>query len=143
MIVLGAVPDLRHVLRVQAVHCDRVLVITYMRASHSHRSPHKILEYQSLYPLHHVGHLSHIVVGQLQSELGGGTETSEEDVLQVDERCPESAVVEGRHQGPREHVARSTQEGGEYVERVECGRQIPLTGRVSDRDAVHHVAWQT
>ena len=85
----------------------------------------------------------YIVMGQLQSELGGGTETSEEDVLQVDERCPESAVVEGWHQRPCEHVGCPAQEGGEYVERVECGRQIPLTGRVSDRNGVHHVPWET
>ena len=82
-------------------------------------------------------------MSQLQSQLGGGTEACEEDVLQVDEGGPESAVVEGRHQGPREHVGRATQEGGEYVERVECWGEVPLTGRVSDRDAVHHVAWQT
>ena len=87
--------------------------------------------------------LLYIVVSQLESELGGGTEPGEEDVLQVDERCPESAVVEGRHQGPRKHVGRPTQEGGEDVERVECWGQIPLTGGVSDRNGVHHMPWET
>ena len=82
-------------------------------------------------------------MSQLQSQLGGGTEASQEDVLQVDERCPESAVVESGHQRPREDVGRPTEEGGEYVERVEGWGQIPLTGRVSDRNAVHHMPWET
>ena len=82
-------------------------------------------------------------MSQLESELCGGAEPSEEDVLQVDERSPESAVVEGGHQGPRKHIGRPTQEGGKYVERVECWGQIPLTGWVSDRNAVHHMPWNT
>ena len=81
-------------------------------------------------------------MSQLESELCGGAEPSEEDVLQVDERCHEGAVVEGRHQGPSEHIGRPTEEGGEYVEGVECGGQIPLTGRVSDGNGVHHMPWE-
>ena len=85
----------------------------------------------------------YIVVGQLQFELRGGAEPSEEHVLQVDEGRPEGAVVEGGHQGPGEHVRRAAQEGGEYVERVECGGEVPLAGGVPDGNAVHNVPDQS
>ena len=50
----------------------------------------------------------YIVMGQLQSELGGGTEPGEEDVLQVDVGRLEGAVVEQRREAVGEHVARPT-----------------------------------
>ena len=66
-------------------------------------------------------------MGQFQSELGGGTETGQEDVLEVDEGRPEGTVVEGGDEGAREDVGRATEEGGEDVEWVECGWEVPFT----------------
>ena len=81
----------------------------------------------------------YVVVGQFESELGGGAETRQEDVFQVDEGRPEGAVVEGGHEGASEHVGGPAQEGGEDVERVECGGEVPLAGGVPDGNTVHHV----
>ena len=78
-------------------------------------------------------------MGQFQSELGGGTDTGQEDVFEVDEGRPEGAVVEGGDEGAREDVGRATEEGGEDVERVEGGGKVPLAGGVSDGNTVHHV----
>ena len=46
MIVLSASPDLLHLLRLQTVHCDWVLVITNMWSSYCHRPPYKLLNIQ-------------------------------------------------------------------------------------------------
>ena len=85
----------------------------------------------------------YVVMGQFQSELGGGTETGQEYILEVDEGRPEGTVVEGGHQGPSQHVGGPAQEGGEDVERVECRGEGPLAGGVPDGNTVHHVPDQS
>ena len=102
--------------------CDRVLVVAGMGASHSHGPPHKLG-----------------VVGQLEAELGGGAEASQEHVLQVYKWGSEAASIECGNQGAGEHITCSTEEGGENIERIEGWRKIPFTLGVSDRDGLHHV----
>ena len=147
VVVLSPAPDLLHVVRLTPVDRHGVLVVANVRSSYGHGTPHKLLNgVRTLFGYFTVikERSSHyIVVGQLQFELRGGAEPSEEHVLQVDEGRPEGAVVEGGHQGPGEHVRRAAQEGGENVERVECGGEVPLAGGVPDGNAVHNVPDQS
>ena len=66
--VLGPDPDLLQLVRRQAVHRDRVLVVAGVAPAHG------------LGPPHELG-----VVGQLEVELRGGAEAGQEHVLQRDE----------------------------------------------------------
>ena len=85
---------------------------------------------------------NYFVVSKFEFELLGGAETSQEDVLEVDKWSDEGAVVESRHQGPREHVGCAAEEGGECVWDIEGGWQVPLARGVPDRIAVHHMPYQ-
>ena len=122
MMILGPGPHLLHVLGGAAVHGDRLLEVAGVRAAHCHRPPHK------------AG-----IVGESKSELGGGAQAREENILQVDEGSAERAVEEGRHQGAGEDVSCPAGERGEDVERVELDREEPLAGRVPDGHRVHDV----
>ena len=68
--VLGPGPDLLQLVGLHAMHRDRVLVVAGVGAAHRLGPPHKLG-----------------VMGQLETQLGGGAQAGQEHVLQGDKRC--------------------------------------------------------